>query len=215
MRRSSHEVAMQAVIYGTLGVRASLEVTEPPQYAAICTQLLPWVEGLHVAGQLNEFHREILATPHRELPRESQTEAYWRGEAALLLGWAVQVFDKPDPIRHIAAETLVDRLRLLQPNTNELISDAVFRPVPEIEDYCLFCHAVRNHFQRSSLDHDGQTVLKRIQQRRLAELGLSEALGRQPHIEMDAAQFASENSGAKSLYVVRALASEWLLGVEQ
>lgn len=76
MRRSSREVAIQSIIFGTLGFRASLEATVHPRSESLCSQLLPWLEELGFGDRIEEFHREILETPHRELPRESQTEAY-------------------------------------------------------------------------------------------------------------------------------------------
>jgi hypothetical protein len=214
MYRTSHEVAFQAIIFGTLGFRASLEVTEHPRSKSLCSQLLPWLEQLNVDARIEEFHREILEAPYQQLPRESQTEAYWRGEAASFLGWAIQLFDKPNPIRPVDAGVLVERLRILQPNASDLVSSANLRPEHEVEDYCTFCLTVRHHLQLSALDKDGQTVLKRTHQTRLTELGLNEALDRQREIEIDAAQLASDVPSARGLYVVRALASEWLLGKE-
>lgn len=214
MLRSSREVAVQAVIYGTLGFRASLEATVHPRSTTLCSQLLPWLEQLNFGGRIEDFHREILKTPYGELPRASQTEAYWRGEAAVLLGWAIQLFDKPDPIRRVDVGVLVERLRILLPTASDLVSNANLRSEHEIEDYCAFCVTVRQSLQLSALDKHAQIVLKRIHQMRLTELGLNEALDRQPGIESDAAQLASDVPSAKGLYVVRALASEWLLGQE-
>lgn len=214
MCRSSHEVAVQAIIYGTLGFRASLEVTVHPRCEKLCSRLLPWLEQLNFDDQIEEFHREILETPYRELPHEFQTEAYWRGESALLLGWAIQICDKPSPILRVDPDVLVERLRILQPNASDLVQKASLRQEHEIKDYCAFCVAVRHHFQLPSLDEDGQETLKRFHQLRLVDLGLSETLVKQPEIEVEAAELASHVPNARSLYVVRALASEWLLGKE-
>src|SRR5258708_5522124 len=108
MRRSSREVAVQAVISGALGFRASLEVTEHPRCATLCSQLLPWLEHLDLGDQIKEPHREILLTRHRELSRESQTEAHWRGEAAAFLGWAIQLLDEPDPTMSVDSGVIVE-----------------------------------------------------------------------------------------------------------
>lgn len=214
MRRSSREVAIQAIIFGTLGFRASLEATVHPRSESLCSQLLPWLEELGFGDRIEEFHREILETPHRELPRESQTEAYWRGEAASFLGWAIQLCDKPDLVQPVNPGMLVECLKILQPNASDLVSSASLRSDHEIEDYCTFCLAVRHHLQLLSLDKDGQTVLQRVHQAKLINLGLNEDSNRQREIESDAAQLASSVPSARGLYVVRALASEWLLGQE-
>src|SRR5262245_20135487 len=152
MRRSSSEVAAQAIIFGTLGFRASLEVTVHPRCAPLCSQLLPWLEHLNLGSGIEEFHREILKTPYHELPRESQTEARWRGEAAWFLGWTVQLLDKPNPTGFADPDVLVKNLRVLQPNANDLLSNASLRSEIEVDDYCAFCLAVRYQFQLSALE---------------------------------------------------------------
>jgi len=63
---------------------------------SLCSQLLPWLEQLGLGARIEAFHREILESPYEGLSREFQTEALWRGEAASFLGWAIQLFDKPD-----------------------------------------------------------------------------------------------------------------------
>jgi hypothetical protein len=212
MRRSSREVAVQSIIFGSLGFRASLEVTVHPRSGSLCSQLLPWLEQYNLADGIEEFHREILETPYRALTRESQTEGYWRGEAAMLLGWAIQLFDKPNPTVAVDTGVLVDKLRIFQPNVNDLVACAKLRSETEIDDYCAFCLTVRHRFQVSVLEPDGQAALKRIHQSRLAELGLSEAFHGRKDFEIEAAQLASIVPSVKGLYVVRAMAAEWLLG---
>lgn len=214
MRRSSREVAIQSIIFGSLGFRASLEVTVHPRCEPLCSQLLPWLEEQGFGDRIEEFHREILETPHRELSRESQAEAYWRGEDASILGWAIQLCDKPDLVQPVYPKMLVDRLRILQPNARDLVSSASLRSDREIVDYCTFCLKVRHHNQLSLLDRDGQNVLQRIHQSNLFNLGLNNDLDRQREIESDAAELASSVPHVRGLYVVRAMASEWLLGKE-
>jgi hypothetical protein len=214
MRRSSREVAVQAIIFGTLGFRASLEVTVHPRSKLLCSQLLPWLERLNLGDRIEGFHRAILETPYHQLPRESQTEAYWRGEAASLLGWAIQLFDKPNPTASIDPGVLVENLRILNTDVRDLISSASLRSESEVDDYCTFCLTVRHQFQLSALEQDGQAVLKRIHHSRLADLGLSEGSPRRIEIEIEAAQLAFAEPTARGLYVVRALTAEWLLGAD-
>ena len=214
MHRSSNRVAAQAIIFGTLGFRASLEVTDHPRSKTLCSQLLPWLEQLNLGTRIEEFHREILETPFRELPREFQTEAVWRGESASFLGWAIQMFDRPNPTVSTDLGLLVSNLSLLQPNVSQMISSASLRPQLEINEYCAFCLSVRNHFQVSALQKNGQAVLNRIHQARLAELGLSEAVCQLKATELEAV-LASPATSVKGLYVVRGLAAEWLLGKDE
>ena len=211
MHRTDREVAVQAIICGTLGFRASLEVTEHRRTNALCSQLLPWLEQLGLSNRIEALHREILESPHGGLPRELQTEAFWRGEAASFLGWAIQLFDKPDSTVFIDPGLLVSNFRILQPTVGELMSSARLRPQLEIDDYCAFCLTVRHQHQLSVLREDGQATLTRIHQSRLTELGLSEAFRRLKGVEVEATTLASTVPSVKGLYVVRALTAEWLL----
>lgn len=212
MLRSSHEVAVQSIVFGTLGFRASLELTEHPRSESICSELFPWLEKYNLAGGIEEYHREILETPYQALTSESQTEAYWRGEAAVLLGWVVQIFDKPAPTHVVDTGVLVKQLKILQPNVNDLLASASLRSKAEIDDYCAFCLTVRHQLQLSVLNPDVQATLSSIHQRRLAELGLSEVIHQRNDFEIDAEQLSSTVPSVKGLYVARALAAEWLLG---
>ncbi|PQO44427.1 DUF4272 domain-containing protein [Blastopirellula marina] len=212
MHRKSQEVAIQAIIYGAIGFRASLEVTEHSRCATLCSQLLPWLEQQNYGDQIEEVHRQMLETPYRELTQKSQTEAVWHGEAASLLAWAIQVSDKPDPISRADPGFMANRLSILRPSASELVNNAVLRPAEELEDFCVFCLTVRHCFQRPSLDEAGQATLDRIYHTRLEELGLKESLVRRPELENQAAELAAAVPSVRGLYVVRALTSEWLLG---
>jgi hypothetical protein len=212
MDRTSHEVAIQAIICGTLGFRASLEATEHSRATELCSRLLPWLEELGVDKQIGAFHREILDTSHGELSRESQTEAFWRGEAASLLGWAIQLLDKPNPTLSVDPGLLVTSLRILQPTAGEILSSAALRSPTEIDDYCAYCLTVRHHFQLALLPADAQATLSTIHQTMLAELGLSQAYHRLKGIEVEASKLAATTPSVKALYVSRALTAQWLLG---
>jgi hypothetical protein len=215
MHRTDHEVAVQAIVFGSLGFRASLEVTEHPRTKSLCTQLLPWLEQLGLSARVETFHREILSSPHGRLPRESQAEAFWRGEAASFLGWAIQLFDKPASTEFTDPGLLVSKLRILQPTAHQLLSNAKLRLQTEIDDFCAFCLMVRHQFQLSALAGDGQAMLRSIQQTRLAELGLTEAFHRIQGAELEAATLVSTAPSTRGLCVVRALTAEWLLGNEE
>ncbi len=213
MRRTCREVAVQAIVFGALGFRASLEVTNHKRCAVLCSQLLPWLEQHKLDGSIDSFHREILATPYQELLQESQVEASWRGEEAAFLGWAINWFDRPHPTALIDAGELVSRLRILQPKMHDFVEGASFRPKSEIDDFCAFCLSVRHQFQVSVLDEEGQIVLERIHQTNLADLGLNERSHQQKEkTEYEAAQLTKATPSVRGLYVVRALASQWLRG---
>src|SRR5262245_40611766 len=101
MHRTSREVAVQAIIGGVLGFRASLEVTQHPRSENLCRQILPWLEQLGLANEIGPLYREILEIQHRELSQQARATAFWQGETALFLGWAVRLFDKPHPVETV------------------------------------------------------------------------------------------------------------------
>lgn len=209
MIQAASEIAGQAIVYGALGFRASLDVIDHPRSPELSTRLLPWLEEIGLADRIEPLHREILETPPGPLPPGHSTEAYWRGESAALLGWALHLFETPDRHLPIDAKQLVDRLQLLRPEAATLIAEATLRPKPEIDNFCAFCLAVRNQFQQLSAPKDVANLLGGILRKRMVELRLNDV---DAAIE-EASAFATEtNPPPRGLYVVRALAAEWLLG---
>ena len=67
MNRTDCDVSARAIIYGTLGFRATLEVTEHSRTSTFCSLLLPWLEQLGLGTQIEEFHREILQRRRTEI----------------------------------------------------------------------------------------------------------------------------------------------------
>jgi hypothetical protein len=209
--RQSREIAAASIIHGTLGFRASLEVTDHIRCVELCGRLLPWLEETRLGSLIEPFHREIFDTPYRKLPSDFQAEAIWRGDSAALLGWSIQLFDMPDPSESIDPGRLVTHLRILQPEAAELLVNASLRPRQDIERYCAYCVAVRNRFDLRSLGPDRRALFDGVYRQRLQKLGLDdESLQRDTFLE-DASRFVSESPSARGLYVVRAIAAEWLL----
>ncbi len=215
MNRTECEVAARAILGGTLGFRASLEVTEHARARALCSQLLPWLEQLNLGVPIEEFHHEILESPHGDLPPDSQTEAFWQGEGASLLGWAIQLFDEPDCNRSVDPGLLLSNLRILQPTAGELLSSARLRSQVEIEEYCAYCLTVRHELRLPTLSPEAQSAFNSIHEASLAELGLSEAYGRLSGVAVEAATLAATAPALRGLYVVRGMTAEWLLGMDE
>jgi hypothetical protein len=211
MIRSPREIASRAMVNGALGFRASLEVTFHPRATEISSRLLPWLEQLGLAGEIEPLHREILGTAHGQLSPRDRTEAYWRGEGAAVLGWAMEVLDAPDPTVPVDTDQLVERLNLLRPAAAKILAAAALRPKSEIDEYCAFCIAVRHEYQKRSVSPEIGVTLDRIHRIRMEELGLCDI---DRAIE-EASAFADRTTPPlQGLYVVRAIAAEWLLGVD-
>jgi hypothetical protein len=214
MFRSAYEVAAQAIICGALGFRASIEVTEHPRTKKLCIRLLPWLKEVGIGTQIEPYHHVILETPHGKLSHEFQTEAYWRGESAAVFGWSIYLFDTPGRFDPIDPGLLATNLRILHASANQLLTSAKLRPQTEIDEYCLYCLEIRHQFQLKDLPRKARATLRSIHRKRLAELGMTEFLNRSKDIDTEASNLALTEPGVQALYVVRAMAAEWLLGKE-
>jgi hypothetical protein len=211
MIRSAREIASRAMVYGALGFRASLEVTVHARSVEISSRLLPWLDELGLAGMIEPLHREILETAHGQLLPPDRTEASWCGEGAAVFGWAVQAFDEPDPTEPVDGGQIVERLNILRREAAELLAKATLRPESEIENFCAFCLAVRHEYQKRSASLDTGLMLDQINRVRMAELGLGDI----DRALEEASTFADNTiPPPRGLYIVRAIAAEWLLGVE-
>jgi hypothetical protein len=213
--RERQEILEFALICGTLGFRASLEVTSHVRCRELSDRLLPWLEELSLDTQISPLHREILGCPHASLPADLRVEAYWRGESASLFGWSIGLFDQPDPIASINPNLLVERLRILRPGAVESLQCANLRSREQISGYCGFCLAVRNRFQMTSLGSEHQAIFDSLYKNTLEELGLSKGLISQEIVLAEATRHVANAPGTKGLYVVRAIAAEWLLGKDE
>lgn len=215
MRRTAAEIATQSIIYGALGFRASLEVTEHHRTRELCSQLLPWLGRLGLEDRIMPYHREILEEPHGALKQESRTEAFWRGEEAAFLGWTIQLIEMPDLQGFIDPGLLVDRLKLLKPEAADILSRAELRSSAEVEEFSAFCLLVRHLFQLVTLPEDDRDLLTSLFQRRLTNFGLGDALEQYAGIEFEASSLVSRSPSLRGLYLVRAFACEWLFGVDE
>jgi hypothetical protein len=214
MRPTPQQVCAKAIVYGCLGFRASLEVTEHPRAKSLCSQLLPWLKQLGLGDQIEELYQEILAVPHGNLSAKDRSEAFWRGDSAWLLGWAIELFDKPEANASIDPALLLSNLRILQPTAADLLSNAKLRSQVEIDDYCVLCIAVWHQRQLASVSEEGRSTLHGIHQKYLRELDLTEAYGRIENFEQETAKVAAAPAGMEFQYVARAFKAAWLCGKE-
>jgi hypothetical protein len=215
MIRTNSEIAARAMIYGVVGFRASLEVTVHARTVEICSRLLPWLEELGIGPQIESVHREILECPHGSLPSDLKPEAYWRGESAELLGWSIQLFEKPDRRTPVNPNLLLSNLKILRPEARDLLHGAALRPMQDVFDFCGFRMEVTHQFRLLRMKPDDQVIFESIHQKVLQEKGLNEIATRRQDFQEEASVLASTESGLSALYVVRSLAAEWLLAEKE
>src|SRR4051812_7785268 len=83
--RTSSEVLRRAVVMTTVAFRASLEATIHPRSRELSQRLLPWLESLGMAGDIDPIEHDLLATPFGELETSQKTDAKWSGEGAFVM----------------------------------------------------------------------------------------------------------------------------------
>src|SRR5215510_3119137 len=95
-------VARRAVTLYTLTMRFTVETNANHPRSQEWLEILPrWLNQLEVGSEVDPRDLEILSAPLGELDRDQQTDARWCGEAAGVLGWALQRVDAPadfDPV---------------------------------------------------------------------------------------------------------------------
>jgi hypothetical protein len=89
--REPLQIAKRALVLGTLAFRSFLEVTEHPRVVEISQQLLPWLQRIGCADELDSIEQEELATPLGNLSDSQRIDVNWAGEAAMFFCWILNL----------------------------------------------------------------------------------------------------------------------------
>jgi hypothetical protein len=211
-------VARRAVILYTLMMRFTAEANANHPRAKEWLEALPqWLDRLEVGSEIEPYDTEILAAPLAELDQEQQASARWSGEAAGVLGWALQRvtapadFDPVDPNK-VFADLGFDPARIVQ-GAGEFLAGAALRPEDELVAYYAHLRIVQFWMRGRSLSAEGATFLQNVARRDLEGLGL----------EIREAEFAAAQEAVARLSdkqrmsllgncVCRIHAAAWLVG---
>ena len=210
-------VARRAVILYSLMMRFTVESNPNHPRTKEWLEILPqWLERLDMGSEVEPWDIEILTTPLGQLDREQQADARWCGEAAGVLGWALERvaappdFDPVDP-NEVFPALGFDPAGIVQ-GAGDLIAAASLRPNDELLAYyanvrivqcCMRCRGI-------SVEH-ATPILQQIVRHQLEDLGIREP-------EFDAAQESvarlSDEQYRQLLgnYAVRVYAAGWLVG---
>jgi hypothetical protein len=210
-------VARRAVILYTLLMRFTAETNPTHPRAKEWLAILPqWLDRLDVRSEAEPRDVDILTTPLGELDQDQQTDARWSGEAAGVLGWALQRvaapadFDPVDPNRVFPALGL-NPAAMVQ-GAGDLIAGASLRSKEELLAYYAKVLIVQCCLRGRGLSAEHATpVLQQIVRQQLNDLGFREA------------DFAAAREGVARLsdgqyrqllgnYVVRVHGAGWLVG---
>ncbi|MFC4158344.1 DUF4272 domain-containing protein [Chitinimonas lacunae] len=121
-------VAQRALVMSALVCRAFLErEADEPGSAATVAQLLPWLERLGIADELEPQERALLETPLGELSQEDQVNGTWQVEGLAVLAWALGRHPLPDYQSIVQPNAVVESLDFLAP-APMLLSAPTLRP---------------------------------------------------------------------------------------
>jgi hypothetical protein len=210
-------IARRTVILFTLTMRFTAEASPNHPRTKEWLEILPqWLDRLDVGSEVEPRDVEILTTPLGELDREQQTDARWCGEAAGVLGWALQRvaapadFDPVDP--NMVFRTLgFDPAGMVQ-GAGDLIARASLLPRDELLAYYAKVRIIQCCMRsRGSSMGVATPILQQIVRQQLDDIGIREA-------DFSAAQegvVRLSDSQCRQLlgnYAVRMHVSGWLVG---
>src|SRR5262249_54233505 len=138
--------------------------------------LSQWLEGLDVGSEVEPWDAEIVATPLGELDQAQQTDARWSGEAAGVLGWALQRVAAPADFEPVDPKQVFPALGLhpaaMAQGAGELLAGAALRPKDELLAYHAQVQLVQWGLESHGTTAECTTFLQQELRRELAGLGL-------------------------------------------
>jgi hypothetical protein len=210
--RTSAEVLRRAIVMTSVAFRASLEATTHPRSYEISQRLLPWLETLGMASDIDPIEHDLLATALGKLHASQKTDANWSGEGAVVMCWALHLTAQPPHNEFVDYTSLFDKLGILRGNPQMAFPDITLRSLNEISDFHIQVETMRTALQLTRADASIHTTLRNVWLSRLSEIGLQ---GREDDLD-EAVQRVSaysteERQGAAGLCFVRSVATSWLV----
>ena len=210
--RTSAEVLRRATVMTSVAFRASLEATPHPRSQQLSQRLLPWLETLGMASDIDPIEHDLLATAFGKLQASQKTDANWSGEGANVMSWALHLTAQPPYHEFVDYTVLFDRLGVLRCDPQIAFPDIALRSLKEISDFHIRVETLRTALQLARTDASLHTTLRKVWLSRLSELGLH---GRDDDFE-EAVQRVStysseERQRAAGLCFVRNVATSWLV----
>jgi hypothetical protein len=211
-------VARRAVILYTLMMRFTVE-TNPnhPRAKEWLETLSQWLDRLDVRSEVEPWDAEVVATRLGQLDQAQQTDARWSGEATGVLGWALRRVAAPADFEPVDPNQVFPALGFhpatMARGAEELLAGAALQSKDELLAYYAHVRIVQWALQSRGAIAGYAALLQQVLRRELADRGL----------DFGEAEFAAARQAVAGLsdercrsllgnYVVRAHASEWLVG---
>ena len=208
--RTPQQVAKRALICGALAARASFERSDHPRAIALTTRLLPWLEEMSCADELDPIERRELETPRGKLSDSEKIDVNWAGEAAALYSWMLQLAQPLDGLRCADQSKLPGLLKILKPEGADFVRSALLRPRGEIESAYRHFVLIQSIMRESRIDRSGAEIIRRVSLQKLLDVGIqvtaeainiaSEAVGRMT---------AEDRRRMAGAYFIRVHAASW------
>jgi hypothetical protein len=211
-------VARRAFILYTLMMRYTVETNASHPRAKEWLEVLSrWLDKLEVGSEMEPRDAEILAAPLGELDGELQVDARWSGEAAGVLGWALQRVAAPADFDPVDPNQVFPALGFepagMVRAAGEFIAGAALRPNDELLTYYRHVGIVQCCLRSRPMSAEAATIIKTVLRQDLEDLGL----------EIRESEFSAAQEGVAHLsdeqwrsllgiYVCRVHAAAWLVG---
>jgi hypothetical protein len=180
-------------------------------------KILPqWLDQSDVGSEVEPWDNEILKTPLGELDRAQQTDARWCGEAAGVLGWALQRVAAPADFEPVDPNQVFQALRFdpaaMVQGAEDLLAGASLRPKDELLAYYANVRIVQCCMRSRGLnDVNATLILQQIVHQQLNDLGVRDAKfsAAQESVARLSDEHYRQFLGA---HVVRVHAAGWVVG---
>jgi hypothetical protein len=214
-------VARRTFILYTLMMRYTVETNASHPRAKDWLEVLPqWLDTLQVGSEIEPHDTEILTAPLSELDGECQADARWSGEAAGVLGWALQRIGAPadfDPVdpNQVFPALGFEPAKMVQA-AGEFIAGAVLRPNDELLAYYEHVSIVQCCLRSRAMSAEAATIVKSVLRQVLGELGLEIREGEFSDVQESVARLSGEQSRALLWnYLCRVHTAAWLVGCRE
>src|ERR1017187_3006619 len=93
---TAERVAARAMVLSAVSCRGAIETdAEKPGAEELRKRILPWIERIGAASELERAETSLIATPLGLLDQKTRFNASWQSEGMVVLAWALQCAELP------------------------------------------------------------------------------------------------------------------------
>ncbi len=118
--QTQEKIAKRAMVLSTLVCRGFIDTEKDPSSMELQKMLLPWLEEMDAAEELEEHEREVLLTSLGELKMQVHLNLVWVVEALATLAWALKRTELPVDDALSDPQAVVQKLYFLSTHAKKL-----------------------------------------------------------------------------------------------